>query len=124
MGVVEKINALFANKYTDETITFDMLKELPLYSWQGDIYGIKYMKVYDADGIIAFNTTIKKGCSFECHQHDCEEEIFVIDGFLKDKKHSFGIVSGETIKYGSFIPHQPYAVRDTVISVIFRKTKK
>ena len=107
MGILDKIHALFKNSYLEETITFEMLQKLPLYKWEGEIKGIKYMKVFDQDGFLIFNTTIKKGSSFGLHQHDCVEWIYVVDGFLKDKKNYWKNMDMQPHDYG--LGKSPYA---------------
>lgn len=119
--MIEKIKRLFRNEGIEETITWDMLESIPFNKWVESQKGIRFMKTDCCERTMTFITKMSKGASFGVHSHDVRERMYVADGFLGERRSKLKKVTGEVFDIGPHVPHEPYAINDTLLVVVFHK---
>lgn len=103
------------NRY--DLLSYPFFKWIPLNEYVKIRRRNNYFKTY-----LNFDTKVKKGGAFGKHFHnDIIENAEIIEGEMIDKVNGKIYKSGEIMHYEKGEKHEPEALEDTILKVIFKQ---
>ncbi len=126
---VESVLKKLSSNTGDTMVSWEDFKGIPINQMYPVNEKVVVFKYHQTDSVMKFNTYVKSGGTFGMHDHDVDEDVYVIKGNLVeetrgDKKY----LKGSHIFYPAYELHKPKTdPNDDVISeydVVFTKKSK